>query len=406
MTVGSKGRMVLTPLAQLILMAGVILAVTAGFRQVSGLYMIPVAECLGTGVEPYARSIALLSLVWGISGVFASALADRFGASHILIAGMCFMMIGYFLLYSVSATSDLTWSGLFIGLGVGVCGQSVMVGVIGRAASPEERSSALATISIAGAIGNFIALPYTQFFIETLGWQGSLLVVIGTIGCLLPIAALLKDQRPAQVVQRPQSMEEALTEAVRLPSYWLLLAGFFVCGFHVGFYAMHLPAYVSSLGMDSRVGVGALTMVGIANIGGAFLAGRAARRFQQRKLLSFIYVSRCFVFLGLLFLPKTPEIIIGLSTILGLFWLATFPLTSGLVATFFGTAWLALLFSLVAFTHQLGAFAGIWLAGALFDQTKSYDAMWWLATALSAIAALLHWPIKERAVPRLQPATA
>lgn len=230
-------------------------------------------------------------------------------------------------------------------------------------------------------------------------------MVVGTLGCLLPIAGAIKDSRPTQSIKQ-QSMEDALTEAFRLPSYWFLLAGFFVCGFHVGFYAMHLPAFVSSLGMDSRVAVVALTMVGIANIAGSFLAGRAARHFQQRTLLCFIYASRSLVFLGLLFLPKTPEIVIGLSTILGLFWLATLPLTSGLVATFFGTTWLALLFSLISFAHQLGGFAGIWLAGALFDATKSYDAMWWMALGLSAVATLLHWPIRERAVPRLQAAMA
>jgi len=387
-------------------MAGVILAVTIGFRQVSGLYMIPVTECLGTGIEPFSRAMALVSLVWGVSAIFASALADKFGAGRVLLAGIVFMMLGYFLLYAVSAISHLTWSGLFIGLGVGLCGQSVMVGLIGRAAAPEQRSSALATISISNAIGNFIALPYTQLFIETLGWQGSLLVVIATLTCLLPFAALIKDKPAAPSHQKPQTMREALIEAFRLPSYWLLIAGFFVCGFHVGFYAVHLPAYVASLGMDSRTAVIALTMVGVANVAGAWLAGRSASYFQQRRILSFIYLARCLIFLGLLFLPKTPAIIIGLSTFYGFFWLATMPLTSGLVATFFGTTWLALLFSIVAFAHQLGGFSGIWLAGALFDATKSYDAMWWLAMALSAIAALLNWPIKECSVPRLQPAAA
>jgi predicted MFS family arabinose efflux permease len=404
MTTGAN--LELTPLTKLILMAGIILAVTIGFRQVSGLYMIPVTECLGTGFEPFSRAMALLSLVWGISSIFASAFADKFGPPRVLFAGIVFMMVGYFLLYSVTATIGLTFSGLFIGLGVGVCGQSVMVGVIGRAATPEQRGSALATISIANAIGNFVALPYTQFFIETLGWQGSLLVVIGTLSLLLPIAALFRDHPAMQAPQTPQSIEAALREAFRLPSYWLLIAGFLVCGFHVGFYAVHLPAYVSSLGMDGRVGVIALTMVGIANVAGAWLAGKSTRFFQQRKVLCFIYLTRVLVFLGLLFLPKTPAVVIGLSTILGLFWLATMPLTSGLVATFFGTTWLALLFSIVGFSHQLGGFLGIWIAGAVFDATKSYDAMWWLAAGLSAVAALLNWPIKEQAVARLRPAIA
>jgi predicted MFS family arabinose efflux permease len=350
--------------------------------------------------------MALVSLIWGISGIFASAIADKFGAGRVLFAGIALMMVGYLLLYAVSTVSDLTWSGLFIGLGVGVCGQSVMVGLIGRAAAPEQRSSALASISIANALGNVVALPYTQFFIEALGWQGSLLVLVGTLACLLPIALLIKDKPNASATSKPQSMESAIREAIRLPSYWLLMAGFFVCGFHVGFYAVHLPAYVTSLGMDSRVGVIALTMVGIANVAGAWLAGRSAGYFQQRRVLSFIYLTRSFIFLGLIFLPKSPAVVIAVSALLGLFWLATMPLTSGLVATFFGTTWLALLFSFVGFAHQLGGFVGVWLAGILFDATKSYDVMWWLAASLSLIAALLHWPIRERGVPRLQTAAA
>jgi MFS family permease len=190
--------------------------VTIGFRQVSGLYMIPVTECLGSGVEPYSRAMALVSLAWGISGLFASALADRFGASRVLFAGIAFMMLGYYLLYAATATTDLTWSGLFIGVGTGVCGQSVMVGVIGRAATLEQRGPALASIGIANAIGNFVALPYTQFFIETIGWQGSLLVVVASLACLLPLAAVLRDGGTAQVASKPQSMEAALIEAFRL----------------------------------------------------------------------------------------------------------------------------------------------------------------------------------------------
>jgi predicted MFS family arabinose efflux permease len=232
------------------------------------------------------------------------------------------------------------------------------------------------------------------------------LVLVGTLACLLPIALLIKDKPNASATSKPQSMESAIREAIRLPSYWLLMAGFFVCGFHVGFYAVHLPAYVTSLGMDSRVGVIALTMVGIANVAGAWLAGRSAGYFQQRRVLSFIYLTRSFIFLGLIFLPKSPAVVIAVSALLGLFWLATMPLTSGLVATFFGTTWLALLFSFVGFAHQLGGFVGVWLAGILFDATKSYDVMWWLAASLSLIAALLHWPIRERGVPRLQTAAA
>jgi predicted MFS family arabinose efflux permease len=180
-----------------------------------------------------------------------------------------------------------------------------------------------------------------------------------------------------------------------------LVVGYSVCGFQIAFYSVHLPAYVSTLGLPSWVAVWALTAVGIANIIGTYLAGQAARYIEKRVALTIIYLVRCLIFLGLLYLPPSGFTIIGLSSILGFFWLATIPLTSGLVATFFGTTWLSMLFGFVLLSHQFGSSCGVWLAGVLFDRTQSYDPMWWICIALSLTAALLHWPIRERPVPRL-----
>jgi predicted MFS family arabinose efflux permease len=181
----------------------------------------------------------------------------------------------------------------------------------------------------------------------------------------------------------------------------LLTTGFFVCGFHVAFYGVHLPAFVADQGLDSSVGVWALTTVGLANLIGTYIAGQSGRFIEKRRGLSLIYFGRCFVFLGLLYLPITAFSIIAMSAVLGLLWLSTVPLTSSLVATFFGTRWMSMLFGVVFLSHQLGSFTGLWLAGMLYDATKSYDMMWWISIALGLFAAVVHWPIQERPVPRL-----
>jgi predicted MFS family arabinose efflux permease len=238
--------------------------------------------------------------------------------------------------------------------------------------------------------------------IETTGWRTSLIVLAATCLIMVPLAYVLAGKPTSPpVTSKSQTLGQAFNEAFRHPSFWLLIAGFFVCGFHLAFYGVHLPAFVQDQGMPAWVGVYALMAVGLTNIAGTYLAGRSAAYFPKRKTLSFIYLMRSIAFLGLLFLPITPWTIIGLSAILGLFWLSTVPLTSGLVATFFGTQWISMLFGFVFLSHQVGSFVGLWLAGVSYDLTKSYNFMWWISIAMSLFAALVHWPIKEQPVARL-----
>jgi predicted MFS family arabinose efflux permease len=389
------------PLWGVIAASGLIVGTIAGLRQVVGLYMPPVTASLDIGLEPFSTSMAVANLLWGIGGVIAGAIADRYGAGRVTFMGILFVILGYYLLYMAESGPDLMWSGIALGFGVGACGLTVMVGVVGRAAPPSRRTSAIAALGIANGLGNFIAFPYTHLLMESMGWRKSLLAVIATLTLLLPCTWLVSG-RPKMVADtKPQSLRSAFGEAFRLPSYWLLVVGYSVCGFQIAFYSVHLPAYVSTLGLPSWVAVWALTAVGIANIIGTYLAGQAARYIEKRVALTIIYLVRCLIFLGLLYLPPSGFTIIGLSSILGFFWLATIPLTSGLVATFFGTTWLSMLFGFVLLSHQFGSSCGVWLAGVLFDKTQSYDPMWWICIALSLSAALLHWPIRERPVPRL-----
>jgi predicted MFS family arabinose efflux permease len=311
-------------------------------------------------------------------------------------------MLGVYLMYAAQSSFDLMLSGVLIGIGVGGTGITSLVGAVGRAAPADKRLSAIASLGIAGGIGGFIAFPFTHLLIDSVGWKTSLLILMATAAIMLPLAWPLRGEpNPAAGLVDGQTLSQACKEAFTHPSYLLLVAGFYVCGFHVAFYSVHLPAFVADKGLNPNVAVIALTMVGVANLAGTYVAGQSGRYVQKRRALSFIYVARCFVFLGLLFLPITPLTIIALSTLLGFLWLSTVPLTSSLVSTFFGTRWMSMLFGVVYLSHQVGSYTGLRLAGYLYDATKSYDAMWLISIALGVFAALIHWPIRERAVARL-----
>jgi predicted MFS family arabinose efflux permease len=292
-------------------------------------------------------------------------------------------------------------SGVLLGIGVTGTGLTALVGAAGRAAPPEKRTAAIAALGMAGGIGGFVAFPYTHLLMDHIGWQSSLLVLAATMAAVLPFAWPLSGKPTVPGLVDDQTLRDAFREALTHRSYLLLVVGFFVCGFHVAFYGVHLPKFVSDAGLDAGVGVWALAAVGLANLVGTYIAGQSSRFIEKRWGLSLIYFGRCFVFVGLLFLPITAATVIALSAVLGLLWLSTVPLTSGLVATFFGTRWMSMLFGVVFLSHQIGSFTGLWLAGVLYDLTSSYDMMWWLSIALGLFAAAVHLPIQERPVPRL-----
>jgi MFS family permease len=390
------------PLWMVILAAGLIVAIAMGLRQVMGLYLPPMTKELGIGREPFSMAMAVANLVWGFGAIFAGMIADRYGAGRVVVAGTVATMAGMYLMYAAQSGYDLLISGVLLGIGVSGAGLNSLVGAVGRAAPPEKRTSAIASLGMAAGIGGFVAFPYTHLLMDTFGWKTSLLLLLATTAVMLPLARTMAGKPTAGAgMVDTQGLGSAFVEALTHPSYLLLVTGFFVCGFHVAFYGVHLPGFVADKGLEPGVAVIALTMVGLANLVGTYIAGQSGRFMEKRRGLSLIYFGRCFVFLGLLFLPITPETVIGLSILLGLFWLSTVPLTSGLVATFFGTRWMTMLFGVVFLSHQLGSFAGLWLAGYLYDATKSYDMMWWISIALGLFAALVHWPIKERPVARL-----
>jgi predicted MFS family arabinose efflux permease len=356
---------------------------------------------LGIGREDFALAIAIANLTWGFAAPVTGAVSDKYGAGRVVVFGALSTSIGLLLMWAATSRAALLVSGVFLGLGVAGAGVNALVGAVGRAAPPEKRTQAIAAIGMGSGIGILIALPYTHLLMDWIGWKTTLLVLSATCALMLPLAIPVAG-RPAVAVtmEKPQSLGAALREASGHRSFWLLNLGFFVCGFHVVFYGVHLPAYVADKGLDPKVAVIALVLVGVGNLVGTYLAGQSGRFMEKRRALSLIYAIRAAIFLCFLFLPITPLTIIVLSGALGLVWLSTVPLTSGLVATFYGPAWMTMLYGVVFVSHQLGSFLGVWLGGLVYDTTKSYDAMWWISVALGVFAALIHWPIEEKAVAR------
>jgi predicted MFS family arabinose efflux permease len=395
------------PIWWMVLAAGTILAINMGIRQTFGLFLKPVTLDLGVSRQAFSFSIALLNLFWGLGSPFTGALSDKFGARWILLGGAALYAAGLVVMAIAGGENALTLSGVLIGIGVAGSGFTAVLGVVGRAAPPEKRALAISLTSMGSAIGQFAALPYTHVLISDTGWVTSLLVLAGTAAIMAPLGFALGSgpggtaasaNNAAPVAEQP--IGAALGEALRHPSFILLTAGFYVCGFQLAAVGVHLPAFLTDRNFDASLGVIALTVIGLTNIAGTYVWGRAGEFMPKRVALTAIYLGRGLVFLGLLYLPLTETSVIAYAAILGFLWLGTIPLTSGLIVTFFGPRWLSMLYGIVFVSHQVGGFMGAWLGGWLYDRYHSYDLLWWASIAVSLMAAAVHLPISERASPR------
>ena len=390
------------PLWVVLTAACLITGLAMSLRQVMGLYLLPVTLDLGLGREPFSNSMAVANLVMGFTGIAFGAWSDKYGAGRSAAVGVLCSIAGFVLITQVSTSMGLLAAGVLFGIGSSGSGVSALVGAVARAAPSEKRTAAIASLGMATGVATFLAYPYAHVLIEAFGWRTSLLAIAGTLALTLPLCLFLGGPpRVLATVTRQQTLREAFREALAHRGFWLLTTGFFVCGFHVAFYSTHLPAFVQDQGLGAWVGVWSLMVLGVANIIGTWLAGQSGAFFQKRAVLSGIYFARAVLFVGLIVLPTTPATVIVITALLGLFWLATIPLTSGLVGTFFGTGWMSMLFGFVFLSHQIGSFLGLYLAGVLYDATHSYTLMWWISAGLGLLAGLIHLPIQERPVPRL-----
>ena len=391
-----------TPL--LIIIAGCLISTIGfGLRSVFGLFLEPMTVDQGWNRETFALALAIQNLLWGAGVPVAGALADRFGPSRVLGVGAIVYGLGVYGM--AEATSGLTlhlFAGVVTGLGVAFTAFSIAMAAMARVVGPERRSLALGLGTAAGSFGQVLFSPLAQAWIQAFGWHDALLILAVIAGLIIPLALILPNDTSVKgEPANDQGLSEALREALAHRGYVLLTIGFFVCGFHVAFIAVHFPAYITDLGLAAEVGAYAIALIGLFNIAGSFLSGVYGQRWSMKSGLSTIYVLRAIAITALLFAPKTALTIYVFSCAMGILWLSTVPLTTGIVAQVFGVRYMATLFGIVFFSHQLGSFIGVWLGGFLYDRTGSYDAVWWAGVVLGLAAAIIHLPINERPLPRL-----
>jgi len=390
-----------------VILAGcLIAAIGFGARSALGLFLEPMTVSRGWSRETFGLALALQNLFWGIGLPVAGMLADRLGAARVIIAGAIVYAIGLWGM-SVVVTPGLLYlfAGALAGVGIAFSAFSLALAAMVRVVEPERRSLVLGLGTAAGSFGQVVFSPLSQGLIEASGWSAALVALALFVLGMIPLALLLPKSRPDDGrVGVEQKLVDALREALSHRGYVLLTTGFFVCGFHVAFITVHFPAYVRDLGLDPKLGAWALSLIGLCNIGGSLLAGVVGQRFSMKLSLSVIYAARAVVIIALLLLPKSPFVILAFASVMGLLWLSTVPLTTGIIAQVFGVRYMATLFGVVFLSHQLGSFIGVWLGGVLYEQTGSYDGMWWAGVALGLLAACLHLPIDEKPLARLKPA--
>ena len=385
----------------MLLCGGMVLTLAIGIRQSFGLFLSPMTTDMGWGRETFALMIAIQNLVWGITQPIAGGIADRFGAAK-TVAGSAILYAGGIYLMGQSAdpvTFHIT-GGLLIGMGLSGTSFGVVLSAVSRAVPEHQRSMALGLAGAAGSLGQFCMVPLGQSFISAYGWPVALTLLASISLLMVLLAAGVSGRAGVQETDTRQTIREGLNEAFGHRSYWLLIAGFFVCGFHVTFIGTHLPAFLTDQKIDPSIAAFALSLIGLFNIIGSLGCGWLGGRFPKKNVLAALYFLRAAVIMIFILFPVTPFTALLFASCIGLLWLATVPLTTGVVGTIFGGQHLGMLFGIVFFSHQVGSFLGVWMGGYLYDTTGSYDTVWWAAVALGVIAALLHWPIEEKMVNR------
>ncbi len=390
-------------MTQVLLCGAAIVTLSMGIRHGFGLWLQPVTQSQGWSRETFAFAIAIQNLAWGVSGIFAGMVADRLGAFKVIVGGAVLYALG--LLGMASASSPLLFSmtaGVLIGMAQAGTTYAVIYGVIGRNVSADKRSWAMGVAAAAGSFGQFLMVPTEGFLIGSFGWKEAL-VILGIASLMMvPLAWGLREPgfSGGSIVQREQTILQAVTEAFRYPSFQLLMAGYFVCGFQVVFIGVHMPSYLRDKGLSPQVASYALALIGLFNVFGTYAAGMLGQRMQKKNILAFIYFTRAIAISLFLLAPLSPLSVYIFSGVMGLLWLSTVPATNATVAQIFGVAHLSMLSGFVFFSHQIGSFMGVWLGGYLYDRTGNYDAVWYIAIALGVLAALVNLPIKETSINR------
>ncbi|NKB38768.1 MAG: MFS transporter [Gammaproteobacteria bacterium] len=388
-----------------VIVAGCLIALLGfGLRSSFGLFLEPMTVARGWNRETFAFALALQNLLWGIGVPIASAISDRFGPAKVIAGGTLMYALGTIGMAEAETSFALhLTAGILTGLGIAFTAFSIALSAIASVVGPEKRSLALGFGTASGSFGQVVFSPIALSFISAYGWSSTLWILAFISLLIFPLAFLLPTNRKhvAKESTVEQSLREALEEAAAHRGFILLALGFFVCGFHVAFITVHFPAYVKDLGLDAKVGAYAISIIGLCNIIGSFASGIAGQRWSKKGSLSVIYFTRAIVIALLLVSEKTELTIYLFSFAMGILWLSTVPLTFGIVAQIFGIRYMATLTGLIFFSHQLGSFIGVWLGGYLYDLNGSYDPVWYTGIVLGLLAALIHIPIEEKPLQRV-----
>lgn len=387
--------------------AAAIVTLAMGVRQAFGLFLPDMSADLGITRSSFGLALALQNLLFGLAQPFIGAIADKHGAGRVVLVGTVLYVVGLVCASLATSAIGLHLSfGLLVGLAMSATTFVVVLGAVGRAVPPHKRSQAFGIVTAGGSLGQFLLVPAGQLFISELGWRMALVALAGLIAVTLVLAPGIAGRPQPNAIGEgdDQTLKQALQEASGERSFWLLNAGFFVCGFHIAFIATHFPAYLTDKGLSLSVGANALALVGLFNIFGSWFFGTMGDRWSKKGLLAALYSARSVAMIAFLALPLTPVSALVFAAAMGFLWLGTVPLTSGLVGRIFGIRYLSTLYGIVFMTHQVGSFFGAWSAGLMFDLTGSYDSIWTASVILGFLAALVHLPIRERPVARLQTA--
>jgi MFS family permease len=405
------------PLLTPVLLAGCAVILTGfAIRASFGVFQIPIAEDFGWPRAEFSLAIAIQNLAWGIGQPMFGALAEKIGDRRAIIIGALTYALG--LLLSAGATTPLQHQLLeiLVGLGIAGTGFGVILAVVGRAASDANRSMSLAVVTAAGSAGQVVGPPLAEGLLAVMAWPQVFLVFAGLILMALLALPFMRSPAPASRGELEQSMGQAILGAARDPSFALIFLGFFSCGYQLAFITAHFPAFVTemcgpimpggtlhAMGITttSALGAAAIALIGVCNIAGTLVAGWAGKRWPRKYLLAGIYVGRTLVSAWFILQPMTPATVLVFSAVMGSLWLATVPLTSGLVAHLYGLRYMGTLYGIVFLSHQLGSFVGVWLGGRMYDAYGSYEVVWWVGVAVGAFSAVVHLPIREFRGPAL-----
>lgn len=394
-----------------VLMVGcVIIAISFGIRSSFGIFQIPISQDFSWLRSEYSMAIAIQNLAWGFGQPVFGAIADKFGDRRAIFGGALVYAAGLILSSSAVTPAAHQFYSVLIGFGVAGTGFGVILAVVGRSSTDANRSMSLAIATAAGSVGQIFGPPLAEYLLAVFSWQMVFVYFAVVMVSAMMMLPLMRGSKAAQKATADRSMCQVLSQAIRDPSYIMIFIGFFSCGYQLAFITAHFPAFVTemcgpilstgllySMGITttSALGAVAISLIGLTNLVGTLLAGWLGNRYSKKYLLAGIYTARTIILVAFILTPITPETVVLFSAMMGSLWLATVPLTSGLIAHIYGIRFMGTLYGLVFFSHQVGAFFGVWLGGRMYDLYGDYTAVWWIGIGVGALSALVHLPIQE-----------